>query len=237
MSFIGGPRVFSFVSRISLVTQKRFNRREAIHRYVEHDKFKKHMLAATQPYMKREFKLPEESCRGFGPKEIPEHPLDKILINELVDDINQSNFLLFIQYTYTKFQADRVYRNTIIKTGCKFHAFNNIVYRGALTILNRERALDLLITRNAFVTGKYESLTKCISAINKMPEYLLLCGYIDDQLYNVDQLKIITSMANLDTSRANLVATLATPSINLHSNLEAYMESNKTSSEQDDKSN
>lgn len=235
MSFIGGSRLCSLGSRLLLTTQKRFNRREAIHRYREPDKFKKLMLAATQPYIRRDFKSPDESCTGYGVKETPLHPLEKILINELVDDVNQSNFLLFIQYTYTNFQNDRKYKNTITKTGCKFHSLNNRVYRGALEVLNRQRAIELLVCRNAVVTGKYENLKGCVAAINKMPEYLLLCGYIDDQLYNVDQLKMITSMANLDTSRANLVATLATPSIILHSNLDTYLETNKTSTDNDEK--
>lgn len=235
MSFITNfnTKVISTGCRYLFLSQKRFNRREAIHRYHEPNKFKKHMLSATQPYYRKEFVLTEETCRGYVMQETPLHPLEKIYVNELVDKINQSNFLLFVQYTYTIFQNDRVYRNTITKTGSQFNDYNNKVYKEALNILGRNQATHLLVTRNALITGTYESLPKCILSLNKMPEYILLCGYIDDHLYNIDQLKLITSMKDLNTSRANLVATLTTPSINLYSYLETYTDQNKTNSEKD----
>lgn len=236
MSVICLPKIHSLSTRILpqlQIIQKRFNRREEIYRYVEPIKFKKHMLTATQPYIRREYSLPEESCGASEVKENPLHPLESIFIEELLADIKATNFILFIQYTYTEFQKDRVYKNTITKTGCKFHSLNNRIYRETFKELKKPEVVELFVARNALVTGEDINLNKCLLALNKMPQYLLLGGYIDDHFYNVDQLKIIVNAGNIDTIRAHIVNTLATHSINLSGYLQAYSQDSKSKSKTD----
>lgn len=236
MSLISQVHRGVLLSQRNLIfNQKRFTVRESIHRHVEPHKDKKHMLSACEPYIKRTYLSQEETCRAKIPKIIEMHPLERILVDELLGDIKHSNFILFIQYNYTKFQSDRVYKNTIIKSGGKFHALNNNVYRETFKILNREDICPLFIARNALITGQSDKLTACINALKKMPQYILLAGMIDHHLYELDQLRSIAAAANLDQARANLLSVLTTPSIDLSSHLQQHFEANSNQDNTKDK--
>lgn len=210
------------VAHSFLVNQQRTNTRESIHRYVEPNKFKKHMLAASEPYFKRQYLLPEESCKGTKPPPIEMHPLQKIEVMELVDEIKQNEVVLVVQYNYTPFQSDRVYRNTIIKSGGTFHFLKNPVYKEAFRILNWSDFDSLFIGRNALITGKADCLSRCVNSLRKMPQYILLSGMIDGHMYSLDQLQLIAATPTLDAARANLLNTLTTPASELYSYLELH---------------
>lgn len=226
MSLISHVQRTSLLAQRNLVfNQKRFNVRESIHKYVEPHKQKKHMLAACEPYFKRKYLSQEETCKAKEVKKIELHPLERIMVEELLDDLKQSNFVLFVQYNYTKFQSDRVYKNTIIKSGGKFHALNNNIYRETFKILNREDLNHLFVTRNALVTGQTDKLASCVNVMRKMPQLILLAAMIDNHLYELDQIRSIVAAANLDQARANLLSILTTPSIDLSSYLQRHCES------------
>lgn len=210
-----------------LVNQKRFSVRESIHKFREPHKFKKHMLAACQPYIRRKYLTDEETCKVSQQlnRPIELHPLEKILINELLDDIRNSEFVLFIQHNYTKFQSERVYKNTITKSGGKFQALNNNIYRETFKILGHDNLLPLFITRNALVTGNCDQLPACLTVLRKMPQFLLLLGLVNNHLCDVDQLRAISLVNNIDQARVNLLSLLNTPSIDLSYNLQQHCES------------
>lgn len=212
--------------------QKRYNTREAIHRYVEPDKFKKHMLAAAEPYKKRKYVLPSETCKGVS-KTTPElHPLQKIYANELVEAINANDFMLFIQHNYTPFQSERVYKNTLMKSGGLIYAHRNVVYREAFDRLEMSILKHLCITRNTLVLGPLKSLAGCVKSLKKMPQFLLLAGCIDKELYSNEQLQLISNTPNLDQCLANLVAILETPGIDMQMMLE-YLAREKNSTKEE----
>lgn len=214
-----------------LTAQKRYNTREAIHRYVEPDKFKKHMLAAAQPYFKRKHRLQSETCKGTSQSVHEMHPLQKIYSNELLEAIEKNDFTLFIQHTYTPFQSERVYKNTLIKSGGHFYSHRNEVYKDVFNRLGANQLLHLCITRNSLVLGPIDALSKCVHALRKMPQFLLLAGYIDKEVYTYEQLQLISRDSNLDSCRATLVSILETPAIDLASNLEEYTRINSSAEE------
>lgn len=228
MSLIAHSQKTLLAQRFLFINQKRFSVRESIHRHVEPDKFKKHMLAACEPYFKRKYQLPEETCGGVAVNQHELHPLEKIMVNELLESINNSNFILFIQYNYTKFVSERVYKNTLIKSGGTFHALNNRIYKETFRILKQEQLNHLFVTRNALLTGDAKDLPNCLIALRKMPKFLLLAGTIDKQLYNVDQLRQISLTNNIDQCRAALIGVLENPAIELSSKLNQYNEINQT---------
>lgn len=212
--------------QLLLTCHKRFNTREAIHRYVEPPKFKKHMLAACEPYFKRDYTPNEQKCKPSNRKVDKLHPLEVILSKELVQDIEESDFILIFQYNYTPFQSERVYKNTIIHSGGKFHSLNNDIYKEAFRILNLDqKAINLLeFCRHGLVTGKLENLTKCVTVFKKMPHLVLLCTLLERQLLTVDKINKICAYPTLDQSRANLVGILETPAINLAQYLNQHKE-------------
>lgn len=216
--------------------QKRYNTREAIRKYVEPSKFKKHLLTATQPYYKIDRLLPSETCKGLNLVQKPLHPLEEIYVEELLSDIKNSNFILFIQYNYTPFQSDRVYKNTITKLGGKFQAYNNKVYKEVFKRLKKDEVTNLFITRNALITGNDSDIAKILSSLKKMREYILLAGYIDGHLYNFDQLDMIARSPNIDSNRAELVNTLSTHAIYMSQLLSKHSEScqNQTTNDKND---
>jgi ribosomal protein L10 len=222
MSFIIHTKKALYLQRSlpCLTTQKRYNTREAIHRYVEPDKFKKHMLSASQPYLKRKYKLQSDTCVGVNPKVHELHPLQKIYSNELIEAIEQNDFVLFIQHNYTPFQSERVYKNTLIKSGGHFYSHRNEVYKDAFKRLGIDQVQHLFVTRNSFVIGPIEKLAKCVIALRKMPQFLLLAGCIEKEVYTYEQLQMISKDTNLDSCRATLVSILETPAVELSSNLE-----------------
>lgn len=185
------------------------------------------MLAACEPYIKRVYTLQEETCKGTARKIDKIHPLERLLVNDLVDDINQNDFVLFIQYNYTKFQAERVYKNTLTKLGAKFHSQNNNVYKETFRTLNYNYLNGLFIGRNAIITGKLESLPPSLRALRKMPTLLLLAGMVDKHLYNVNQLRSISNQSDLNLCRADLLSTLNSPAQTLSSYLKEYSETIK----------
>lgn len=234
--------IISQISRLLMrhqnlaITQKRFNRREAIHRFREPDKFKKHMLSACEPYYRKVYKLPEETCKIKPSERLSLLPLEQILVKELLDDLNRSEFILVIQYNYTPFGSDRVYKNTLTKLGGKFHFLNNRIYSEALKTINLNALSSLTqVTKNALVTGQVDNLPGCLVALRKMPQYVLLAGSISGHIYNVDQLKSIAVTNNLDQCRANLLAVLETPAVELSSYLQKHSEQLQ-STESDQKS-
>lgn len=214
-----------FAQRCLIITQKRYNIREQIHRYVEPDKFKKHMLAACVPYYKRKYANPEETCKGVPKNKHELHPLDIIYTKELLEDISRKDYILFIQYNYTPFQSERVYKNTITKLGGTFHALNNNIYVETFKSLkDYTDVTSLFVGRNALITGKVESLSQCVKALGKMPQFIFLGGFVDKHLYTVANLRMISNYKNIEDSRSNLLATLTTPALNLSSNLQQLCE-------------
>lgn len=187
------------------------------------------MLAASEPYIRKKYFLPEESCKGTTPPVIELSPLNKIEAKELVDELKQSEVVLFMQYNYTPFQSERKYKNTIIKSGGNFHALSNPVYKEAFRILNMSHLNDLFIGRNAIITGRAECLPRCVTAMKKMPQFILLAGMIDNHIYNLDTLRLISASPSLDQTRANLLNTLTTPASELHSYLEQHHDNIKES--------
>lgn len=213
------------VTRGILSTQKRYSVRERIHRYVEPDKFKKHMLAAAEPYYKRVHVSQEETCKGIPSREYELLPIEKIYIKELLEEVTKSDYTLLIQYNDTLFQSDRVYKNTLTKLGAKFQAYNNRIYREVFKTLGHESTNFMFIARNALITGQVESLPNCIKALKRMPQYIVLGGFVDNHLFDVDMLNAMAISTDLDQTRANLVGTLETPSIELASLIERWGES------------
>lgn len=205
-----------------LTTQKRYNTREAIHRYVEPDKFKKHMLAAAEPYYRRKYNLQSDTCTGAKPKIHELHPLQKIYANELIEAIEKNDFVLFIQHNYTPFQSERVYKNTLIKSGGSFVSHRNEVYRDVFHRLGLNALQHLFVTRNSLILGPVDKLPKCVNALRKMPQFLLLGGCIEKEIYSYKQLQLISQSPNLDQCRAQLLSILETPAIDLADNLAVY---------------
>lgn len=197
--------------------------REDIRKFREPDKEKKHMLAACQPYFKRVYKLDNETCKGSAQQiDFEMNGMERILHEELLEDIKNSEFILFIHYAYTKFQSDRVYKNTLTKLGGKFHPLNNRIYKETFKTLKYDHVLPLFVCRNALLTGETKDLPACVMALNKMPQYILLAGIIDGHLYRHGQLQSIAKADNVEKSRANLLATLYTPSLDLSSYLQYH---------------
>mgnify|MGYP000964832038 CR=1 FL=1 len=216
--------------RALTINQKRYSIREEISKFVEPNKFKKHMLAATQPYFKRKFISPEDSCK-LSPPVHELHPLDIIFSKELAEEINQTNSILFVQYNFTPYQSERKYKNTITKLGGRFHSFNNKIYREAFKILKLDHLNHLFVMRNALISGQAEVIPKCVRALSKMPQLLLIAGCIDRHVYNVDQLKLISSMEDLDRCRGSLVNLLNSPGLNLTAHLQSHSDNIRESSE------
>lgn len=214
-----------------LTAQKRCNTREAIHRYVEPDKFKKHMLAASEPYIKKKFRLQSETCKGTEPKVLEMEPLQKIYCDELTEAIEKNDFLLFIQHNYTPFQSERVYKNKLIKSGGHFYSHRNVVYEEVFNRLGVNQLQHLCITRNSLVLGPIDALPKCVIALRKMPQFLLLAGYVDKEVYTYEQLQLISGDSNLDSCRATLLSILETPAIDLSYNLGEYVKMNSSTTE------
>lgn len=222
MSLINSASRTILVARSLISTQKRYSNRESIHRYREPDKFKKHMLAAAQPYYKREYKLPEETCKGIPNHEFELLPIEKIYVNELLEELQKVNYALLVQYNDTLFQNDRVYRNTLTKLGGKFQTYNNKIYKEVFKSLGHASSNFMFVARNALVTGQIESLPACVKALKGMPTFILLGGYVDNNLYDIKMLNSIAQTKDINQSRSILVRTLETPSIELAGILDTY---------------
>lgn len=226
-SIVIQPRLCLFLQKIPpLSIQKRFSTRESIHRYVEPDKFKKHMLAASEHYYKRKYILQSDSCVGTNSKVHDLHPLQRIYADELLEAVKENDFVLFIQHNYTPFQSERVYKNTLIKSGGLIYSHRNTVYKDVFSNLGLEQVQSLFVTRNTLVLGKIDSLPKCVIALRKMPQFLLLAGCIHNEVYSYEQLQQISASSDLDTCRATLTSILETPAIELYQNLKQYVEMN-----------
>ena len=234
MSLLAQTRQALLLPKLLPSIQKRFSTRESIHRYVEPNKFKKHMLAAAEPYMRRKHEVSSETCVGTTLKEIDLHPLDRIYANELLDAINKSGFVLFIQHNYTPFQIERVYKNTLIKSGGTFFSHKNQVYKEVFNTLNIDSVQPLFTTRNSLLVGPVDKLPACVDALKRMTSFLLLAGCIDKNVYTYDQLNLIAMYPNLDSARAQLLATLETPAIDLAYYLEQHSNNMNESQPNDD---
>lgn len=187
------------------------------------------MLASTQPYIRRKYELPSETCKGNIPKDHQMEPLEKIYVNEVMDDIKQNDFVLFIQHNYTPFQSERVYKNTLIKNGGIFRSHRNVVYKEVFKRLGvDDKIQQLFVTRNSIVIGQVDKLPACVGALRKMPQFILLGGCIDGEIYNYEDLQSISRQQNIDLCRANLLAVLETPLAELSYCLEQYISNNQS---------
>lgn len=226
-SIVTQQRFYLVLQKISpLAIQKRFSTRESIHRYVEPDKFKKHMLAASEHYYKRKYISQSDSCVGTNPRVYELHPLQRIYADELSSAVKSNDFVLFIQHNYTPFQSERVYKNTLIKSGGMIYSHRNEVYKEVFSNLGLEEVKNLFVTRNTLVLGKIDSLPNCVKALRKMPQFLLLAGCINNEVYSYEQLQQISATSDLDACRATLTSILETPAIELYQNLRQYVEQN-----------
>lgn len=231
MSIICQPRLGLLLHKVSpFSVQKRTSVRESIHRYVEPEKFKKHMLAASQPYYKRKYILQSDSCKGIKPPLHELEPLQRIYANELFEAVKANDFVLFLQHNYTPFQSERVYKNTLIKSGGQFYSHRNVVYKDVFENLGINQVMSLFCSRNSLVLGKLDKLPNCVRALRRMPQFILLAGCIENEVYSYDQLQLFSDSPDLDMCRATLTSILETPAVELYQNLKQYVEMNSDSS-------
>lgn len=210
------------------VIQRRFNRREAIHRYYEPHKFKKHMLAYTEPYQRGDFRPHHEKCKGNHSATTELLPISKIYVEELLQDLATREFTLFLQHNYIPYQTERPYRNTITKSGGTFISHKNVVLKEVfLNRLGYDKLKNFFITRNSIVVGPLDKMGACVMALRKMPQFLLLAGLIDKEIVTHDQLQMMAAFSNIDQCRASLVATLETPAIDLAYYLDQHIKNSE----------
>lgn len=164
------------------------------------------------------------AVKANAPKIHDQEPLQRIYVEELVEAIKTNDFVLFIQHNYTPHQVERVHKNTLIKSGGQFYSHRNVVYKEVFANMGLDRVQHLFITRNSLVLGKFDCLSTCVKALRRMPQFILLAGCIENELYSHRELQIIGDNPSLDMNRANLTGLLETPAIELYQNLKQYVE-------------
>ncbi|WP_193212445.1 50S ribosomal protein L10 [Luteolibacter marinus] len=142
------------------------------------------------------------------------NPDKKVIIDELLDRVNASPFVLVVDYTGMTVPQFSELRNRLGASGAQCHVAKNSYMKKALAEAGLPDIGDTLIGQTAFVTGDSEvfAAAKAIKTFEKefkKPEMKI--GILDGAVLDADKLKAIAEIPSREAVLSQLLGTINEP--------------------------
>ena len=145
--------------------------------------------------------------------------IKEIIIQELVDKLNASPFMIVADYNATTVSQFEELRGKLAEAGAVAHVTKNSYAKRASTAVEYpEEIAEALSGQTAIVTGEQDvcAAAKVLKDIYKATEKLpMRAGVLDGKLISAEELNALASLPPMDVLRAQLLGTLTSPASTL----------------------
>jgi large subunit ribosomal protein L10 len=143
------------------------------------------------------------------------NPDKKVIIDELLDRVNASPYVLVVDYTGMTVPQFSELRNRLGAAGAQCHVAKNTYMRKTLAEAGLPDIGEGLVGQTAFVTGDNEVFAAAKAIKNfekefKKPE--MKVGILGDLILDADKLKAIADIPSREAVLSQLLATILEPS-------------------------
>ncbi len=143
------------------------------------------------------------------------NPDKKVIIDELLDRVNASPYVLVVDYTGMTVPQFSELRNRLGAAGAQCHVAKNTYMRKALAEAGLPDIGEGLVGQTAFITGESEVFAAAKAVKNfekefKKPEMKI--GILGDMVLDADKLKAIADIPSREAVLSQLLATILEPS-------------------------
>jgi len=142
------------------------------------------------------------------------NPDKKIIIDALQEQVNNSPYVIVIDYTGMTVPQFSELRNRLSAAGAECHVAKNSYLRKAMADAGLPDIGDSLVGQTAFVSGQSEifAAAKAISNFEKeFKKPSMKIGVLDGVILDADKLKAISSIISRESVLSQLLGTINEP--------------------------
>ncbi len=142
------------------------------------------------------------------------NPDKKIIIDALQEQVNQSPYIIVIDYTGMTVPQFSELRNRLTAAGAQCHVAKNSYLRKAMTEAGLPDIGESLVGQTAYITGDSEifAAAKVISNFEKeFKKPSMKVGVLDGTVLDADKLKAISSIISRESVLSQLLGTINEP--------------------------
>jgi large subunit ribosomal protein L10 len=142
------------------------------------------------------------------------NPDKKIIIDALQEQVNNSPYVIVIDYTGMTVPQFSELRNRLSAAGAECHVAKNSYLRKAMADAGLPDIGDSLVGQTAFVSGQSEifAAAKAISNFEKeFKKPSMKIGVLDGTILDADKLKAISSIISRESVLSQLLGTINEP--------------------------
>ena len=142
------------------------------------------------------------------------NPDKKIIIDALQEQVNQSPYIIVIDYTGMTVPQFSELRNRLTAAGAQCHVAKNSYLRKAMADAGLPDIGDSLVGQTAYITGDSEifAAAKAISNFEKeFKKPSMKVGVLDGTVLDADKLKAISSIISRESVLSQLLGTINEP--------------------------
>jgi large subunit ribosomal protein L10 len=146
------------------------------------------------------------------------NPDKKIIIDELLERVNASPFVLVVEYTGMTVPQFSELRNRLAATGAECHVAKNTYMKKALAEAGLPDTGDSLVGQTAFVTGESDvaAAAKVLKSFEKeFQKPAIKLGILDGQILDEAQVKAIADLPSREVLLATLLGVINAPASKL----------------------
>ncbi|GAA5482425.1 50S ribosomal protein L10 [Haloferula sargassicola] len=146
------------------------------------------------------------------------NPDKKIIIDELLERVNTSPFVLVVEYTGMTVPQFSELRNRLAATGAECHVAKNTYMKKALAEAGLPDTGDQLVGQTAFVTGESDvaAAAKVLKTFEKeFQKPAIKLGILDGDLLDEEQVKAIAELPSREVLLATLLGVINAPATKL----------------------
>jgi large subunit ribosomal protein L10 len=142
------------------------------------------------------------------------NPDKKIIIDALQEQVNNSPYVIVIDYTGMTVPQFSELRNRLSAAGAECHVAKNTYLRKAMADAGLPDVSDSLVGQTAFISGQNEifAAAKAISNFEKeFKKPAMKVGVLGGQVLDQDKLKAISSIISRESVLSQLLGTINEP--------------------------
>ena len=146
------------------------------------------------------------------------NPDKKIIINDLLERVNASPYVLVVDYSGMTVPHFSELRNRLDAAGAECHVAKNTYMRKALTEAGLPDPGDQLTGQTAFVTGEKDvaAVAKVLKNFEKeFKKPGIKLGVVDGAILNEEQIKAIADLPSREVLLAQLLGVINAPATKL----------------------
>jgi large subunit ribosomal protein L10 len=146
------------------------------------------------------------------------NPDKKIILDELLERVNSSPFVLVVEYTGMTVPQFSELRTRLSDNGAECHVAKNTYMKKALAEAGLPDTGDKLVGQTAFITGESDVAAAAKVLKNFEKEFkkpAIKLGILDGAILDEDQVKAIADLPSREVLLATLLGTINAPASQL----------------------